>query len=62
MEVVDRKLRRRYQTVKDLLRVDAEALRPLASGVHVSPQKSPRAVSSAAGTTRNEAPDDDQCS
>ena len=30
--------------------------------VHVSPQKSPRAVSSAAGTTRNEAPDDDQCS
>ena len=58
MEVVDRKLRRRYLEARELL----EGLRPTASGVHVSPQKSPRAVSSAAGTTRNEAPDDDQCS
>ena len=50
MEVVDRRLRRRYQTVKDLLRVDAEALRPVASGVHVS-KKSPDAADTARGTT-----------
>ena len=46
MEVVDRKLRRRYLEAREML----EHLRPTASGVHVS-KKSPDAADTARGTT-----------